>query len=211
MRIAVFGASGRTGRPLIEQALEAGHTVTAFVRDPARLPDDHERLAVVQGDIADAEAVARAVAGQDAVISVLGQAQDSPRDLLSVSAQNIVAAMQRHGVRRLVTLVGAGVGDPRDEPPPPPARIMIGLLKLLAPRVLADAERHAATVRESGLDWTIARVPRLSDGPPMGSIQLGYERPGFTPVSRADAATAILKLVTEGEHLQGAPILTNRR
>ncbi len=211
MKIAVFGATGRTGRPLIEQALEAGHTVTAFARDPSRLPVQHERLTVAQGDIADAETVARAIAGQDAAICVLGQAPGSRRDLLTVAAQSIVAGMQRHGVRRLLTLVGAGVSDPRDEPPPAPARVMIGLLKLLAPNVLADAERHAETVRASGLDWTIVRVPRLSDDPPRGSVHLGYERPGFAPLARADVAAVLLRLAADGTYLREAPILSAPR
>ncbi|MFW6317495.1 MAG: NAD(P)-dependent oxidoreductase [Halorubrum sp.] len=115
MRILVLGATGRTGRPLVEQALERGHEVVAFARDPASLPTtirDDERVTVVAGDATDGDAVDRAVAGDgrsvDAVISVLGQTAEGPDDLLTAAGRHALAAMDRHGVERFVTLVGAG-------------------------------------------------------------------------------------------------------
>jgi uncharacterized protein YbjT (DUF2867 family) len=96
--VVVFGASGRTGRLLVEQALAAGHAVTAFVRDPARLPVTHARLRVVRGDVRDPQRVAEAVAGQDAVLSALGP--NKPEfDAMALGARHILAAMGRHGVR----------------------------------------------------------------------------------------------------------------
>lgn len=73
MKLAIFGATGKTGRVLVEQALAAGHEVTAFVRDLSKLTLGHERLSLVQGDVFDAARVEEAVAGKDAVISVLGR------------------------------------------------------------------------------------------------------------------------------------------
>src|SRR5688572_18093218 len=108
MKIVVFGASGQTGRLLVEQALAAGHEVTALVRDPSKLAVRHERLRVLQGDVQDAGAVAGAVAGQDAVLSALGPAGPAFTSM-TLGARHILAAIEQHGVRRLVTLTGAGV------------------------------------------------------------------------------------------------------
>ena len=123
MKLTVFGASGRTGHLLVEQALQAGHEVTAFVRTPSKLGIKDARLAVVQGDVADVSQVRKAVARADVVLSVIGPARNSPPDMLSGAARNIVSAMQQEGVTRLIALTGAGVAGPgpahgqRESPP----------------------------------------------------------------------------------------------
>lgn len=90
MRIAVFGATGRTGVPLVEQALERGHEVVAFARSPGKLGVDNPDLTVVEGDAYSGEGVAEAVAGADAVVSVLGQSSDGPDDLLTVAGDHVI-------------------------------------------------------------------------------------------------------------------------
>ncbi len=209
MRIALFGATGATGRRLMEQALAAGHEVTAFVRDPSRLTRRHDRLKIVQGDVRDPEAVEAAIIGQDAVISALGQTRSHPsrKDVMIVAAEHIVAAMKKQGVRRLVTLVGAGVAFPQDRPSRA-GRVMSALLKLLAGDVLADAEHHARIIQASDLDWVIVRVPRLSEAPAKGAYRTGYQSPGFGAVSRDDVADFMLKQVTDDTYLREAPIVS---
>jgi putative NADH-flavin reductase len=206
-RIAVFGATGRTGRPLVDQALAAGYHVTAFARNPAKLPISHERLTVVQGDINDPDRIAEAVKGQDAVLSALGQTSNSTGDVLAVAATHIITAMKAHGVDRLVFQTGAGVADPKDQPSFG-SRVIVPLLKLLSPKVLADAERAVETIRRSDVDWIIVRVPRLSDAPARGAYRTGYLRPGFTPVSRADVANFMLKQIADDTYLRQAPIVS---
>lgn len=98
MRVAIFGASGRTGRPLVEQALGAGHEVRALVRDPPKLQIGDERLVVIGGDVLNPTKVEETVVGTDAVLSVLGQTKTSPKDVQTRGTENIVAAMERHGV-----------------------------------------------------------------------------------------------------------------
>ncbi len=209
MKIALFGATGATGRRLMEQALAAGHEVTAFVRDASRVTTRHDRLKIVQGDVRDPEAVEAAIIGQDAVISALGQtrARPSTKDVMTVAAEHIVAAMKKQGVRRLVTLVGAGVAFPQDRPSRP-GQVMSALLKLLAGDVLADAERHARIIQASDLDWVIVRVPRLSEAPAKGAYRTGYQRPGFGAVSRADVADFMLAALERKMFIREAPALT---
>ncbi|HUE75327.1 MAG TPA: SDR family oxidoreductase [Chloroflexota bacterium] len=205
--IVVFGSTGRTSRHLINQALANGYNVTAFARDTARLPTGDQNLKVAQDDIRDPRQVEEAIKGQDAVLSALGQTPGSSPDVLSVAVSHIVPAMKAHGVDRLVFQTGAGVADPRDQPSFG-SRVIVPLLKLLSPKVLADAENAVATIRGSDVDWIVVRVPRLSDAPAKGQYQSGYLRPGFTPVSRADVANFMLKQLTDDTYLRQAPIVS---
>jgi putative NADH-flavin reductase len=208
MNLTVFGASGRTGRLLLEQALPY-HTVTAFVRDPAKLDLQHPNLRVVQGDLGDPARVAEAIAGADAVVSVAGQTKTSRPDLLAVTARHIISGMEEHGVTRLVTLLGAGVSDPGDPPPSLGRRFMLGLMSVVAKGMVEDASQHADTLRASGLDWTIVRPPRLTDGEATGKLRHGYLRLGpMHSISRADLAAFILDLATSERYVREAPMVT---
>jgi putative NADH-flavin reductase len=146
MKLAIFGATGRTGLPLVKQALEAGYEVVTLVRTPAKMPFEHDRLTLVQGDAMNPTDVEKVVQGTDAVISVLGHSKDSPRDLQAVATRNIVAAMQKYGVKRLVSLTGAGVEAPQDRPKLVNHLIKIAL-KLLSGDVLKDAEQHVEVMK----------------------------------------------------------------
>lgn len=209
MKLTVFGASGRTGRPLVEQALRAGHEVTAFVRDPAKLGISYEKLRVVSGDVkSNPEKVSEAVAGADAVLSVLGQTKGSPKDLQTAGTRNVVAAMREHGVRRLVSLTGAGVADPRDEPKLSD-RAIVFLLRRLQGDVLRDAQEHARIIQESGLDWTIVRGPMLTEGEKKGEYRVGYVGKGSgARISRADVADFMLRQAADDAYLHQAPMVS---
>ena len=112
MRLVIFGATGGTGRRLLERAIAEGHEVTAFVRNPSRMTARHQRLKIVAGDAFDPERVREAVAANEAVISVLGSRQPSnplrprspgdPNGPASAGSRNIIAAMKEHGLRRFV-------------------------------------------------------------------------------------------------------------
>lgn len=206
MRLVVFGASGRTGRLLVERALAKGHTVNAFVRDPAKLALSAANLRVLCGDIGDAAQVADAIAGGDAVLSALGPSRNSPPDVLSAGAAHIIAGMNKHGVRRLVWQTGAGVVDPDDASSFTRA-LMVNLMHLLTPGVLRDSERAYALVRSSGLDWTVVRVPRLGDGPARGDFEVSRTPPGPRPVSRADVADFMLAHLTDTTYVHRAPMI----
>ena len=181
MRIAVFGATGRTGHPLVEQAVERGHEVVAFVRDASGLPAgvrNDDRVRTVEGDAYTGEGVERAVAGDgapvDAVVSVLGQTGDGPEDLLAAAGQHVLAAMSRHDVERFVTLVGAGVRED-GESVSLGGRVMNALLKLFAGSVLEDARTHVDRVRASDTRWTVVRGPRLTEDAHTGEFRHGTD------------------------------------
>ena len=116
MRLAIFGATGNTGKLLVAQALEAGHRVVALARMPTKLEIEHQNLTLIQGDVQDAGQVAATVVGTQAVLSVLGLTSNEPTYEVSQGMANILAAMNQHSVGRLVQSVGAGIGDPNDRP-----------------------------------------------------------------------------------------------
>jgi putative NADH-flavin reductase len=200
MRIAVFGAKGRTGQPLVEQALERGHEVVAFVRDPAGFPEtlrNDDRVSVVEGDAYSGEGVERAIAGDgdpvDAVVSVLAQTSDGPDNLLTEAGQHILSAMNQHGVERFVTLVGAGVRK-EGESVSLGGRMMGALLKLLARSVLEDARDQVELLRDSDTRWTVVRGPRLTEDAHTGEFRHGRDlRLGMRDTAaRANVAEFIL-------------------
>lgn len=208
MRVVVFGSSGRTGRRLVEQALERGYEVTAFARDAGGVPARRERLRVMTGDVMDAKAVDEAVVGQDAVLIALGHTRTSTKDVHESGAANIVAGMKKHGVRRVVSVTGAGVRDPKDEPKLLD-RVIVAALKLLRRDVLEDAERHAEVLRKSGLDWVIARGPVLNDGPRTGRYRVGVVgKNSGSRISRSDLADFMLDQLADDAYLRAAPMVS---
>ncbi len=196
MKIALFGASGTIGRRIAQEALARGHTVTAIVREPARMDLTHERLNVAQGDVRDADSVARLVAGYDVVVSAVGPARGSgePPQMLVEAARALVAGLPRAGVRRLVVVNGAGSLEVSpgvqllDTPSFPPAW-----------RPGALAHRDALEVyRTADLDWT-ALSPANSIAPGQhtgryrtGGDQLVANEQGESRISAEDYAVALI-------------------
>jgi len=209
MKIAIFGATGKVGRHLVDQALERGDEVTAFARDASTLyTRRHERLKVVQGDVLNPKDVEQAVVNTQAVLSTIGHTKTSPKDVLTEGIKNIVAAMNKYGVRRLVSLTGAGVRDPKDEPKLVD-RVIGSLLELLQRDLLEDSTRQARVVRESDLEWVIVRAPVLVEGEKKGEYRIGYVgKESGTRLSRADLADFMLKQTTNDTYLHRAPVIS---
>jgi putative NADH-flavin reductase len=209
MQLAIFGGSGRAGRQVITQALTGGHALTALARDPTRLSAMGTGLKVVAGNVQDAAAVAETLQGAQAVISVLGPTRNEPVFEVSAGMTRILAAMKAQGVRRLIVSLGAGVADPRDTPQAF-QRAMNFLVRRMARYVYEDVLRVDGLVRASGLDWTIVRVPMLTDGPRTGQVRAGYVGQGLGPrVSRADLADFMLKQLAADTYLRQAPAISN--
>ncbi|GAA2208482.1 SDR family oxidoreductase [Nonomuraea monospora] len=194
MKITVFGATGGTGRHVVEQALDAGHHVTAVVRDPAaRLPRSGDpRLDPVIADVMRPGAIEACVSGRDAVVSALGPRGRGGGQVCAQGAQSIITAMRATGARRLIVVTASGhVVDEGDD------LLNRALVKPLLRRFLregfADFARTEELVRASGLDWTIMRPPRLTDGArrPYRTALDRNVRGGIT-IARADLAHAVL-------------------
>lgn len=208
-KIAIFGATGKTGRRVLHRALDAGLSVQALVRDPAKVTTRSDQLTLVRGDVLDRDAVDETVAGVDAVLSLFGQVKGSPRTLQTDGTQLIVDAMKRHGVNRLVTLSGGGLRAAEDRPGPAD-HVMRLLLKGLAGHVLADAEGHLRVLRDSGLDWTVVRGPRLTEDPGQGHYRVGHVGDGTgMSISRDDLADFIITQIDDPSHVGALPFVSN--
>lgn len=208
MQVVVFGATGGTGRELVKQALGHGHSVRAFVRSPDRLKVIHHRLEVVTGDALDAKAVAAAVEGQDAVLSALGANARKPNTILSDAVRNLLAAMETHGVRRLLFVSSLGVGETKGQLGP---IYNLVLLPTLLKHVFADKETAEALVRESDLDWTLVRPGRLKNGWLTGKYRAAPDAAKgrlFPKIARADVADFMLNALERKLFIREAPALT---
>jgi putative NADH-flavin reductase len=199
MKLAILGATGATGNCLTDQALAAGHDVTAIVRDPARLTvPAHRRLRSLTADVMDPAAIIPGIAGADAVISAVGPHGTGPTTVIQHSLRSIIQAMEKTGTRRLLEVSGSIVTDEGESP------YMRYLLKPIARRtflrhVSADMRRGEDEIRDSDLDWTIFRPPSLTSKPAKGTYRTAIDRNlphGFT-ISRADLAACMLTLLND--------------
>jgi putative NADH-flavin reductase len=196
MKLLVLGATGGTGLEIVGQAIERGHSVTAFVRAPEPLQKFANRIAVTRGDLLNGSELQRAIEGHDAVLSGFGPRvpiAKSDHDLLRCFALALTGAMQQTGVRRLVTISTAFLF--KDSVIPPAA--LFG--RLFFPDIVADAARMEEIFRRSALDWTIVRPPRLTAKPRHGTYRI---REGHLPhfgftISRADVADFMIKTVED--------------
>lgn len=204
MRIAVFGANGPTGRLLVSQSLDAGHEVTAITRHPDAYPTLDGRLRVVAADVHDTEAVDRAVAGQDAVLSSLGVPYTrKPVTVYSAGIANIVSAMKRHRVERLVC-VSASLTDPSLGPHSGffVDKVAGPLVSYFGRTVYADMARMERLVTKSGLGWTIMRPNGLFETPRVTDYRLAENYLDASFTSRADLADAMRRQLQSDEYLR---------
>ncbi|MGZ9930292.1 NAD(P)-dependent oxidoreductase [Streptomyces sp. NC-S4] len=204
MKITVFGATGGVGREVVRQALDAGHEVTAVVRDPARLPvPAHERLRVATvTDVTDVDAVLPVVSGQDAVVSALGavnnkQARERPVAGPALSA--ITAAMDRAGVRPLSAVSAAPVGPLPSDAGVFTRAVVFPLLRRLLRDIYADLADMEAAMAASGTRWTVVRPPMLRNTPHTGAYRRAIDAnvSGGSSIPRADVADALLAVLTD--------------
>lgn len=197
MRLLILGATGKTGRLLVRQALDRGHTVTAFARHPADVTAQHPQLRVAQGDILDRESIDAAVQNQDAVLSALGVETLRANTILSDGTRNVIAAMQRHGPRRLIVISSLGVGESAGQLGWLYNRLLI---PLLLRNIFADKELQERYIVRSDLDWTIVRPGALSNGARTGHYQHGFspnDRSIRARIARADVADFMLALLDD--------------
>ena len=195
MKVLIFGATGATGRCLIEQALVLGHEVTAFARKPDAIALQHDHLSVVRGDVVEPASVDAAMVGQDAVLCALGVKSLSATTVLSTGTKNIIAAMEKSGTRRIVCESSLGVGESRNQ-----ASFVFGkiIMPLFLKGVFEDKARQESELRQSNLDWVIVRPAQLTNGPRLGgySVVTDNSKVG-KQISRADVAAFMLEQLAD--------------
>ncbi len=205
MNIVVFGAGGKTGSLVVERAVEAGHSVTAFVRDRSREYRPGVEIAV--GEAENADAVRAAIAGKDGVIDTIGgKTPYKDTELERTAAKNIIEAMQAEGVRRLVVVSMMGIGESSEQAP-------FWYEHLLMPTFLRgstkDKTAMESEVRTSGLEFIIARPPILTEDAPTGLIKVLPLGTQGHKITRADLAKFLVDQLTDEAYVGQAVLVAN--
>jgi putative NADH-flavin reductase len=198
MKIVIFGATGGTGKKLVERGLAAGHEVVAVARRPEAVTAKDAQLTVTKGDVLDLESVAAALASAEVAISAIGPANNKqPGTLISDGVKNIVEAAKRVGVKRFVFESGLMVGDARGLSWF--GKIGVAIYRSFNKKLCEDKRKAEATIRASGLDWVIVRPPALVHTPARGGYKSGTDirlNPAKS-LSHEDAADFLIKVASD--------------
>jgi nucleoside-diphosphate-sugar epimerase len=212
MRVILFGATGPTGLLTIEKLLQQNHEVVIYARDPSKVSFTHPNLSFVEGELSNHSAIAKAIQGTDAVISILGPKGKSTRDLpIAQGLKNIVAGMKQNYVKRIIATATPSAADPMD-------RFQFSfwcavvMVKALMKSAYDEIVSISHTVRDSELDWTLVRLPMLTDKPQAKMLHAGYTGDGTTNLfwlSRNDLARFLVAQLNDRSFIQKAPLLSN--
>src|SRR2546421_586071 len=197
MKIALFGATGKTGRLVLDRLLAQGHVLTVLVRSPNKIDIQHPNLHIQKGNVLVADDVTKSVRGQDAVVSTVGSRSIKPDLICSGAASTITSAMAQAGVKRFVSLSGVALGEK-------PGFVMTIIRQLLLKNVYADALESDAIIQRTDHDWTIVRPYRMTGGQTTQKYLISTE-PFPSPVvirltSRPDVADFIARGTQEGTY-----------
>lgn len=197
LKVIIFGATGKTGELVVQQAINAGFEITAFVRNPLKLKTSHPLLHVYEGDALDISAVSKAIEGHDAVISCLGSNTGLRKSTVLGEMGTIIAqAMKEKNVSRIIYLASAGIDK---EIPGVSGKL---IMKLLG-KVLVDHRTAVDAIQANQLEWTIARPMSLNDGPLIGSYREDFNSvpKNGRAISRADVAHFLLRSLEDKKYI----------
>ncbi len=211
MNITIFGGTGVTGLLLVDKALKSGHKVTVFARTPSKISIQHNHLKIVKGELTESDKIENAVKGAHAVISVLGPTQKTKGLIIADGTKNIVEAMKKNDVKRVIATATASFKDPKDK-----FQFGFAFGVFMVKTLIKDGYNNIVLtgkyISESDLDWTIVRLPMLSNKPANGKIQQGYTGDGkvnLFSLSRVDLADFLLLQVDDRKWLYKSPVISN--
>ena len=213
--LLIFGATGKTGKHLVQLGLDQGHHITAFLRDRSKIDTTHAHLKTIEGDIHDAAAVEQAVASQafDAAISALGIYIKDPVTPIADGTKNIIDALTKHGPKRFIVVSSLGAGDSKGEGNWFVSYVQKRFLK----HVLNDKDWQERHLIKSHLDWTVIRPPQLTDEPEIHNDRIKWVGPlapgkhAIWKVSRADVAAECLDLACGDAYVREAVTLARAK
>lgn len=213
MNVTVFGATGAIGSLTVDELLDRGHDVTAYARNPAKVPARWgERVRVVIGEMSDAEAVDTAVAGADAVVSALGPSMDRKTTGLPLvgGTGHVLDSMRRHGVTRYIGHATPSVLDPQEKPTAQ-TRLIGFMGRNGLPRAYEELLGMTELIKNAGVQWTIVRFTAPKNTPRTGKLRAGFygtDKIGFA-VGRADIAAFTAAQVDDDTYANRAPAISN--
>jgi putative NADH-flavin reductase len=214
MKLAIFGATGKTGMPLVEQAIEKGHTVKILVRSTSKTVKATDAVEVIVGDALDEKSVDDTIANTDAVLCVLGHAANSPDNILEQSAKLIVKSMREHMVKLIIVLSMESVTEAEDPKQSYYQKFSSFATRTSISALWTDSANQAKVIRDAPRDeieYVIIRGPRLTEGKHTGKYKTAYHfNYGMymtSTISRADVADFMLKILETKEYLNRCPCI----
>ena len=211
MNITIFGGTGETGLLVVKRILEKGYNATVFARTPSKITFTHEHLSVVKGEISDYNAIEPVIKTANAVISILGPTGKMKGLPVSSGLKNIIAAMGKNNVRRLIATATPSYQDANDKYQLS-FHLAIFMIKKLQGDVYEDIQELGKAVTASQLDWTLVRLPMLSNKPAKGKINAGYtgnDNVSLFSLTREDLADFLVKQIEDKEFIRKAPVISN--
>ncbi len=207
MRIAVLGASGRTGRHVVRHALDAGHTVNALFRDASTAPPAHPSLRAITGQATDLGAIAEVLSGADAAISALGpRVGGQPVPLCATASGHVIEIASGCTGFRYIVISAAGVKGPPDTTPFL-ARLPSRIIRALLGKTYLDKDAEAAVIASSSIEWVLIRPPGLTDGTPGGNVKSDATRATGGRISRDDLARFAVLMTTDPTYVRQSPFV----
>jgi putative NADH-flavin reductase len=210
MNLLIIGGTGKTGQELVKQGLAQGHVITALVRNPNKLKYDNPGLKIIKGDVLNPKIIETALQGQDAVLSALGHKRFFIKtNILSEGTRNIINAMEKARIGRLICITSLGIND---------SRLKLGLYYSLfvIPFILffyfSDKSRQEKLIMDSRLDWTIVRPGQLTNGKKRLKYKHGSQVGSYIltkMISRADVAHFILSQLQDKTYIRKTPGIVN--
>lgn len=213
MKIALFGATGPTGKYVIEEGLRQGYELSAYTRDAAKLSDYASRIEIVTGSLKDRDAIKRTIAGADAVISALGPNGAKTQETRPVmnGLRNVISVMNELKIRRLIQVSTASYRDPKDGFDLK-SKALATLFRIIAHSSYDDIKATGELIAASDLDWTLVRIPFLKDHPADGSLTVGSygsSKLGMK-LSRGNLAKFLVDQVSSNQFVRAAPGIADR-
>lgn len=198
MKIAIVGATGRTGRHVLTKALESGHEVIVLARNPDAIAVRHERLRVERGDVLDRSSIDAALSGVDAVISTIASADPrKPGTLISQGIENIVLSAEKAGVKMIIFESSLMMTTGNDLSLV--SRTLVAIARSLTRAFYVEYLAAEKVIQRSSLDWVIVRAPALVQEPASESYICGPSARInlIKPLSYQDAADCLVRALVE--------------
>jgi putative NADH-flavin reductase len=205
--IIIFGATGGTGTELVQQALAKNYSVTAFLRNPEKLNLKDDRLTIFKGNVLNSEDVEKAMEKKDVVLCTVGTSGMDKSFLRTKGTKNIVEAMEKLNIKRLICQSTLGFGDTKDVLP---WHMKYIIVPLFIKNAFKDHEEQEKVIEQSNLDWIIARPASLTNGDKTGNYKVDFnlKEKIKVKISRADVADFMLNQIAENQYLHQKVVLS---
>lgn len=206
-KIAVIGGTGKAGKYLVNQLVKQGYKIKVLVRNPDKLENTSHLVEKIPGDVRDYKSVYNLIQGCTAIISALGQAKDeSP--VFSLAAGNIIRAMNALGVRRYILITGLTLDTPSDKKSFR-TRFLSRIMKLSFPSIVADKQKEYSILAESGLDWTIIRLPLIEQTDSTAPVNISLTDCPGKKISTTDLADFLIGQLSDDRFIGKVPFIAN--